>query len=102
VSSISALPAIVEAVGDRAEVYVDGGVRRGSDVLKALALGARAAFAARPFVYGLAAGGQPGVSRALAILNEELALSLSLSGCESVSSVARDLVAGAERVGPHP
>ena len=80
-ASIDALPEVVEAVGGRAEVYVDSGFRRGSDVVKALALGARAAFVGRPIAAGLAVGGEEGVSQVLALLRAELELALGLVGC---------------------
>ena len=91
-AGIRALPAVVEAVAGRAEVYVDGGIRRGTDVLKALALGARAAMIGRPYLWGLAAGGEPGVRRALDLLRDELETSMALAGCPSVRAVERDLV----------
>jgi 4-hydroxymandelate oxidase len=80
-ASIDALPEVVEAVGGSAEVYVDSGFRRGSDVVKALALGARAAFIGRPIAAGLAIGGEEGVSQVLALLRAELELALGLVGC---------------------
>lgn len=80
-SPIEVLPEIVEAVGGRAEVILDGGVRRGSDVVKALALGARACMVGRPFLWGLAAGGQAGAEQALTILRDELDRCLALIGC---------------------
>jgi isopentenyl diphosphate isomerase/L-lactate dehydrogenase-like FMN-dependent dehydrogenase len=93
------LPAVVKAVGGRAEVIVDGGVRRGVDVLKAIALGATACMIGRPYVYGLAAGGQLGVERALAILKAELERNMALMGVTSIADVhsgfvhpARDFV----------
>jgi L-lactate dehydrogenase (cytochrome) len=92
VSSIGALPAVVDAVGDRAEVYVDSGIRRGVDVVKALALGARACLAGRPFVYGLAAGGRAGVDRAVEIFRGELALALALSGARSPADAGAELL----------
>ncbi|MEA2268518.1 MAG: hypothetical protein QOC64_1128 [Solirubrobacteraceae bacterium] len=87
VSSIAALPAIVDAVEDAAEVYLDGGIRRGVDVVKALAAGARACLAGRALVYGVGAGGEAGAARAMQILVDELRLALTLLGCPS----ARDL-----------
>ncbi|MEA2245544.1 MAG: hypothetical protein QOH46_73, partial [Solirubrobacteraceae bacterium] len=87
VSSMAALPAVVDAVGDAAEVYLDGGIRRGVDVAKALAAGARACLAGRALVYGVGAGGQAGATRAVRILADELALALTLLGCPA----ARDL-----------
>src|SRR5439155_21439435 len=70
-SAVRALPAVAEAVGDDAEVYLDGGVRRGTDIVKALALGARACMVGRPLIYGLGAGGAAGVQRAIEILANE-------------------------------
>jgi 4-hydroxymandelate oxidase len=95
VATASALPEVVDAVGDRAEVLVDGGVRRGTDVLKAVALGARAALVGRPVLWGLAAGGEEGVARALAILREELDLAMALAGVAAVRELTGDLVASA-------
>ena len=90
---IEALPRIVEVVDGRAEVYLDGGVRRGTDVLKALALGARAVLVGRPALWGLAAGGENGVRHVLDLLREELELAMALSGQHSVESMDADLVA---------
>ena len=91
-AAILALPAVVEAVGGRAEVYVDGGFRRGTDVLKALALGARAAFIGRPYLWGLAAGGERGVRRVLGLMRDELEAGMALAGCPSMSAIDRSLV----------
>jgi 4-hydroxymandelate oxidase len=88
-SGLEALPEVVEAVAGRCEVYVDGGIRRGTDVLKALALGARAAFAARAFACALAVDGEAGVAHALSLLTEEIALGLGLLGCTSPEQVTR-------------
>jgi isopentenyl diphosphate isomerase/L-lactate dehydrogenase-like FMN-dependent dehydrogenase len=88
-ASIDALPEVVEAVGGACEVYVDGGVRRGTDIVKALALGARAAFVGRPIAAGLAVGGEAGVARVLELLGGELALALGLLGCTSPDQVTR-------------
>jgi isopentenyl diphosphate isomerase/L-lactate dehydrogenase-like FMN-dependent dehydrogenase len=88
-ASLDALPEVVEAVAGRCEVYVDGGIRRGTDVLKALALGARAAFVARPVAAGLAVGGAAGVAAVLALLRDEIALGLGLLGCTSPEQVTR-------------
>ena len=82
-ATLDALPEVVEAVGGRAEVYLDGGIRRGTDVAKALALGARAVLAGRAPVFGLAAAGEDGVRHVLELLREELALTLCLLGCSS-------------------
>lgn len=92
-SSISALPGVVDAVDGRAEVYVDGGLRRGSDVVKALALGANACLAGRPFVYGLAAGGTSGAHRSWDILCAEMRLAMALTGTPSVADIDIDCVA---------
>jgi isopentenyl diphosphate isomerase/L-lactate dehydrogenase-like FMN-dependent dehydrogenase len=86
-ASIDALPEVVEAADGRCEVYVDGGVRRGSDVVKALALGARAAFVGRPVAAGLAVAGEAGVARVLELLRDEIALALGLLGCTSPEQV---------------
>lgn len=80
---LEVLPEVVAAVEGRAEVYLDGGVRRGTDVAIALALGARAVFTARPFLYALAVGGEAGVSRALSLLREETSVALALLGVTS-------------------
>ena len=94
-AGLLALPAVVEAVAGRAEVYVDGGFRRGSDALKALALGARAVMIGRPYLWGLAAGGERGVLRVLEILRAELELSMALAGCPTIGSIDRSLVSRA-------
>jgi isopentenyl diphosphate isomerase/L-lactate dehydrogenase-like FMN-dependent dehydrogenase len=91
-STISALPPVLDAVGNGAEVYFDGGVRRGADVLKAVALGARAVLLGRALLYGLAAGGDAGVARALAILRGELELALALAGCPAVERLDRSFL----------
>jgi L-lactate dehydrogenase (cytochrome) len=97
---IQALPEIAGAVGGRAEVILDGGVRRGVHVLKALALGAKACSIGRPYLYGLAAGGEAGVSRALELLREELACAMRLSGCTDVRSVDPALIHGHDAMAP--
>jgi 4-hydroxymandelate oxidase len=91
-ATIRVLPQIVDAVAGRGEVFVDGGVRRGADVIKAIALGARAVLVGRPVLWGLAAGGREGVATALAILRRELDLAMALCGCPDVASMTRDLV----------
>jgi len=88
-AAIAALPAVVDAVGDRAEIVLDSGIRRGTDVLKALALGARACMAGRPFLYGLAADGEAGVREAISILRSEIDLALALMGTDSVHALDR-------------
>ncbi len=93
---IEVLADVVAALEGRAEVILDGGVRRGTDVLKALALGAKACMTGRPFLYGLAAGGGAGVERAFEIFAEELRRDMMLAGCPTVASVGPDLVRRAE------
>jgi 4-hydroxymandelate oxidase len=96
-ASLDALPEVVDAVAGRTEVLVDGGIRRGEDVLKALALGARAVLVGRPYLWGLAVDGTAGALRVLEILRAELALAMALVGRASVSSVDGSLVAPATR-----
>jgi L-lactate dehydrogenase (cytochrome) len=91
-STISVLPAVVDAVGSEIEVYMDGGIRRGVDIVKALALGARACLSGRALVYGLGAGGEAGAVRAMSLLVEELRLAMTLAGCESIRELDRGWV----------
>ena len=91
-TSLDALPAVVEAVAGRAEVILDGGVRRGADVAKALALGARACAIGRAYLYGIGAGGEQGVDRALELLRTELRRALALLGCPSVTALGPEHV----------
>jgi L-lactate dehydrogenase (cytochrome) len=91
-ATIRALPEVLAAVGARAEVMMDGGIRRGSDIAKALAIGARAVLIGRAYAYGLGAGGGPGVARAIDILRTELIRTLKLLGCESVRQLDRSYV----------
>ena len=86
-NAVHVLPEVVDAVGNRAEVYLDGGVRRGSDVVMALALGARAVLVGRPALYGLAFGGAKGVQQVLEILRDEVENALALLGCRSPQEV---------------
>jgi isopentenyl diphosphate isomerase/L-lactate dehydrogenase-like FMN-dependent dehydrogenase len=95
-ATLSVLPEIVDAVGGRGDVLLDGGIRRGSDIAKALALGATACAVGRPYHYGLAAGGEAGVGRVLDILLAELDRTLAFLGCTSVSEL------GSDRVRPRP
>jgi 4-hydroxymandelate oxidase len=90
-ATIEALPEVVEAAG-RCEVYLDGGVRRGTDVLKALALGARGVFVGRPVLWGLAVDGAAGVERVLTLLRDELELAMTLAGRPTIASIDRTLV----------
>ncbi|MBA2567778.1 MAG: alpha-hydroxy-acid oxidizing protein [Actinobacteria bacterium] len=88
-ASLDALPEVVEAVGGRAEVLMDGGIRRGTDVVKALALGAKAVLVGRAPLWGLAVGGAEGVQRVLELLRDEFELALALCGCSSPAEVTR-------------
>ena len=88
-ATLDALPEVVDAIAGRAEVYLDGGIRRGTDVAKALALGARAVLAGRAPIFGLAAAGEDGVRHVLEILRDELTLALSLLGCTSPEELGR-------------
>ena len=90
--TIKALPEIVAAVGSQIEVLMDGGVRRGSDIVKALCLGAHAVLVGRAYAYGLAAAGQPGVERAIQILRNDVERTLRLLGCESVQDLGPEYV----------
>jgi len=93
ISSAAALRGVVDAVGGRCEVWADGGIRRGLDVLTAIALGASGVLVGRPFYWALASGGRAGVERAIDILKAELSLALPLLGAASVRAVGRDLLA---------
>jgi L-lactate dehydrogenase (cytochrome) len=95
-ATIVALPRIAEAVGDRIEVLLDGGVRSGQDVLKALALGARGCMIGRAYLYGLAAMGEAGVTKTLSLITEELKVSMSLTGVRDVADVNRDILFDSE------
>jgi 4-hydroxymandelate oxidase len=92
VGSLDALPAVVAAVGDAAEVYLDGGVRRGTDVIKALALGATAVCVGRPFLWAVATGGEEGLIEAFELLRNELALDLLLCGKAGIGEIGRELL----------
>ncbi|MGV1755886.1 alpha-hydroxy acid oxidase [Rhizobium sp. A22-96] len=92
-SSISMLPRIVDAVGDKIEVHMDGGIRSGQDVLKAIAYGAKGTFIGRPFLYGLGAMGKEGVTLALEIIRKELDTSMALCGKRDIKTVGRDILA---------
>jgi isopentenyl diphosphate isomerase/L-lactate dehydrogenase-like FMN-dependent dehydrogenase len=90
--TIEALPAVAEAVQGRIPVLMDGGIRRGTDVMKALALGAKAVLIGRPYVWGLAAFGQFGVQRVVELLRAELVLSMGLAGKPKLAALDRSLV----------
>lgn len=91
-SSISALPAIIDAVGDKVEVHMDGGIRTGQDVLKAKALGAAGTYIGRAFLYGLGAMGEQGVTTALDIIQKELDTTMALCGLRDVNDLSRDVL----------
>jgi isopentenyl diphosphate isomerase/L-lactate dehydrogenase-like FMN-dependent dehydrogenase len=91
-ASIEALPEVIEAIAGHCEVYLDGGIRRGTDILKALALGARAVLVGRPILWGLAVNGLEGVRHVLELLRAELELAMVLAGCPTVDSIDRSLV----------
>lgn len=92
IAAIDALAEVVAAVGDKADVLVDGGIRRGTDILKALALGAKAVLVGRPILWGLAVGGEAGVKHVLAILQDELDIAMALSGCASLKDIDSSLI----------
>ncbi|XP_043275920.1 hydroxyacid oxidase 1 isoform X2 [Venturia canescens] len=91
-ATIEVLPEIVRAVGNKVEIYLDGGVTQGTDVLKALALGAKMVFIGRPMIWGLACGGEKGAKDILEIFRSEIDQTFALTGCRTVSEVTRDLV----------
>jgi len=93
-ASIDALEPVVDAVAGRAEVYLDGGVRRGTDIVTALALGARAVFIGRPYLYAMAAAGEAGILRCVEILEAELRIAMKLLGAPTLAGLTRDRVLG--------
>ena len=90
VSSISMLPRIVEAVGSELDVLFDGGVRSGQDVMRAIALGAKGCLVGRAYMYGLGAGGQAGVARAIEIIRNELDVTIGLTGVNRIAEIGRN------------
>ena len=93
-SSIAALPAIAEAVGSSIEVLFDGGIRSGQDIMRAIAHGAHACLSGRAYIYGLGAGGQAGVARAIEIMRNELSVSMALTGVTGIDKIDRSVIAG--------
>ena len=93
-TTIEVLPEVVDQVAGKAEVYMDGGVRRGSDIFKALALGARSVLLGRPLFWGLAVDGEAGVSSMLEILRSELEATMGICGCPTVDSINIDALGG--------
>ena len=102
IATAEILPDVAAAAGDRVEILVDGGIRRGADILRAVALGARAVLVGRPFLWGLAAAGEAGVDRVFAILGDELATDAALAGVADLQAVPRDLVRHAAAGGAVP
>jgi L-lactate dehydrogenase (cytochrome) len=98
-SSISALPKVVDAVGDQIEVMFDGGVRSGQDVVRALALGARSCMIGRSYIYGLGAYGEAGVAKAIELLGKELDVTMALCGVSSVRDIDRQSIANRAEIG---
>jgi L-lactate dehydrogenase (cytochrome) len=96
-SSIASLPPIVDAVGDAMEIIFDGGIRSGQDVLRALALGADSCMIGRAFVYGLGAGGEAGVTKAIDIISKELDVSMALTGLKTVGDIGRHAISSLTR-----
>ena len=90
VSPIGLLPEVKQAVGDKVEIVVDGGIRRGTDIVKALALGASACSIGRPYLYGLAAGGEEGAYKSLSLLKDEVQNNMTLLGCTDVKKITSD------------
>jgi len=102
VSPMSVLPEIVDAVAGRADVIVDGGIRRGTDIVKAIALGAKSCMGGRPYLYGLSAGGLNGVSRAINIISSELDRDMSLLGVDQVNKIGTRHVRHRSKQPPYP
>lgn len=92
-ATIEVLPEVVDAVAGRADVFIEGGIMRGTDVVKALALGATAVLVGKAYLYGFAVGGQAGVNRVLEIFTSEIAEAMAPTGCASVAAIDRSLVA---------
>jgi L-lactate dehydrogenase (cytochrome) len=93
-SSISALPSVANAVGADTEVLFDGGIRTGADIIRALALGARACLIGRAYIYGLGAGGKAGVAKAIDILEKELSVTMALTGTNRIADIGGHVLVG--------
>ena len=93
-ASVDALPDVVDRVAGRIDVLVDGGIRRGTDVIKALALGARAVLIGRPYLWGLAIGGEAGVRQVLDLLRDEIDCAMAQLGQPNIAAIGRGMVAG--------
>ena len=96
-STIESLAEVADAIGGKIPVLIDGGFRRGTDIFKALALGAKAVCVGRPYLWGLGAFGQPGVERALELLSQELEMAMRMNGAPSIASLTRRFVVGETR-----
>ncbi|MFZ1461777.1 MAG: alpha-hydroxy-acid oxidizing protein, partial [Ignavibacteria bacterium] len=92
-ATIDVLPEVADATGGKIEILLDGGIRRGTDILKALAFGAKAVLTGRPVLWGLAADGENGVSSVLNIFRNEFDLAMTLCGCDFVNKICKDLIA---------
>ena len=92
-SSIEALPEIVDTVGSQTEIMFDGGIRSGQDVMRALALGAKSCMIGRAYAYGLGAGGEAGVAKAIELIGKELATTMGLCGVNKISEIGDDVIA---------
>jgi L-lactate dehydrogenase (cytochrome) len=90
-SSIAMLPSIVDAVGDKVEIHLDGGIRSGQDILKSIALGAKSTYIGRAFLYGLGAGGEAGVTKALEVIRKELDITMALCGHRDIRNIRHDM-----------
>ena len=99
ISSIEALPSILEAVGDKTEVHLDGGVRSGQEILKAVAMGAQGTYIGRPYIYGLGAYGEKGVTLALELIQNELDISMALCGYKNIKDVDRSAILSPKNFG---
>ena len=93
-SSISVLPKVVDAVGSQTEVIFDSGIRSGQDVLRALALGAKSCMIGRAYIYGLGAGGQAGVTKALEVISNELSVTMGLCGVNKIEDINQNILVG--------
>jgi len=99
-SSIAGLKAIADAVGDRIEVHLDGGIRSGQDIIKALALGAKGTYIGRAFLYGLGAGGEAGVTKAIEIIRKELDITMALCGLRDIRDVTSNILVPPDGIDP--
>ena len=91
-ATINVLPEVTDAVHGKIEIFMDGGVRRGTDIIKAIALGAKAVLIGRPVIWGLTFDGEKGVSSVLEIFRNEFDLAMALCGCDSIKKITKDLI----------